>query len=123
MAVIRIVANIASTDLSKAQAFYGDLLGLRLVLDLGFIQTFAGEGSAAPQISVACEGGSGTPVPDLSIEVTDLDAVHRRALAQGLPVEYGPCDEPWGVRRFFLRDPHGRLVNIMAHHVVAAGRP
>ena len=23
--------------------------------------------------------------------------------------------EPWGVRRFFVRDPHGVVVNVVAH--------
>jgi len=76
---------------------------------------FAGGGSAAPQISIASEGGSGTPVPDLSIEVDNLDDVHRRVIAKGMPIEYGPTREPWGVRRFYVRDPFGRLLNILAH--------
>ncbi len=61
------------------------------------------------------EGGSGTPVPDISIEVDDLEAVHRRAVAAGYLITYGPVKEPWGVVRFFLRDPFGRLVNILTH--------
>jgi catechol 2,3-dioxygenase-like lactoylglutathione lyase family enzyme len=115
MAVKRIIANIATADVGKAQAFYGDLLGLRLVMDHGWILTFASEASMAPQISIATEGGSGTPVPDLSIEVDDVDAIHARAIELGLAIEYGIADEPWGVRRFYVRDPFGRLVNILAH--------
>lgn len=117
MAVKRIVPNIAAHDLDKATAFYGDLLGLAVVMDLGFIRTFeAGSAAlASPQISVAREGGAGTPVPYLSIEVDNVDAVHRRAVAMGLPIEYGLRDEPWGVRRFYVRDPFGRLVNILEH--------
>ena len=38
---------------------------------------------ARPQISFAAEGGSGTPVPDLSIEVDDVDAVYAKAVAGG----------------------------------------
>ena len=67
------------------------------------------------QISVASEGGSGTPVPDMSIEVDNVDEAHERALQHGFDIEYGPTDEPWGVRRFFVRDPFGKLVNILAH--------
>jgi len=26
-----------------------------------------------------------------------------------------PADEPWGVRRFYVRAPFGKLVNILAH--------
>jgi catechol 2,3-dioxygenase-like lactoylglutathione lyase family enzyme len=115
MTVLRIVANLAAERLDEAKAFYGDLLGLRLAMDLGFIVTFAGDAATTPQVSIMREGGSGTPVPDLSIEVDDVDEVHRRALAQGFTITYGPCREPWGVRRFFVRDPFGRLVNILSH--------
>ncbi len=115
MAVKRIVANVAADQTSTAKAFYGDVLGMNVVMDLGWIVTFAAEGSAVPQISVAIEGGSGTPVPDLSIEVDNLDDAYRRVQAAGFKVEYGPVTEPWGVTRFYVRDPFGRLVNILAH--------
>jgi catechol 2,3-dioxygenase-like lactoylglutathione lyase family enzyme len=115
MAVKRIVANIATDDIGSAKAFYEGLLDLRVVMDHGWIQTFAADGAAAPQVSIASEGGSGTAVPDLSIEVDDVDAVYRRAVGLGLQIEYALCDEPWGVRRFYVRDPFGRLVNILAH--------
>jgi catechol 2,3-dioxygenase-like lactoylglutathione lyase family enzyme len=117
MAVKRIVANVATegANIDAARAFYTDVLGLRLVMNLGWIMTFAADSGAAPQISIASEGGSGAPVPDLSIEVDNLDEVHQRLIAKGLRVEYGPKSEPWGVRRFYVRDPFGRLVNILAH--------
>lgn len=115
MAVRRIVANIAAADPARGRAFYETLLGLKLVMDHGWIKTFASDGSAAPQISFASQGGSDTPVPDLSIEVDDVDDVHRRAIAGGFEISYGITDEPWGVRRFFVRDPFGRLVNILSH--------
>jgi catechol 2,3-dioxygenase-like lactoylglutathione lyase family enzyme len=115
MAVKRIVANIAADNLERAKAFYVDILGLRMVMDHGWIMTFAGDGSAAPQISIASEGGSGTPVPDLSIEVDDLDGILERVAFAGIPIEYGPEREPWGVRRVYMRDPFGRLLNILTH--------
>ena len=115
MAVKRIVANIATDNLDAAKVFYGHVLGMTLAMDHGWIITLTGEGEATPQLSFATEGGSGTPVPDLSIEVDDLDETHRRVLDAGYTPDYGPVTEPWGVRRFFLRDPLGRLVNILAH--------
>jgi catechol 2,3-dioxygenase-like lactoylglutathione lyase family enzyme len=93
MAVKRIVANIAREQVGRAEGFYGGILGLHAVMDQGWIQTFAAEGSAAPQVSIASEGGSGTPVPDLLVEVDNLEEVHQRVLAAGLPVEYGPMSE------------------------------
>ena len=113
--VKRIVTNIASTDVSKAKQFYVDILGLDIVMDQGWIATFASRAKMAPQISIATEGGSGTPVPDISVEVDDLEEAKRRVLDADLAIEYGPAKEEWGVRRFYVRDPFGRLVNILAH--------
>lgn len=116
MVVTRIVANIAADQPEAARAFYGDILGLEAVMDHGWIVTFAApERAARPQVSFASEGGSGTPVPDLSVEVDDFDEVLARVRAAGLTIDYGPQREPWGVRRFYVRDPFGRLVNILTH--------
>lgn len=115
MAVKRVVANIASVDPAQAAAFYGDILGMDIVMDHGWIVTYGGQGTALAQLSVASEGGSGTPVPDLSIEVDDLEGVLERLRRVNIALEYGPAEEPWGVRRFYVRDPFGRLLNILAH--------
>lgn len=115
MAVQRIVANIGTDDVASAKAFYCDILDMKVAMDLGWIMTFAAGSSAAAQVSVATEGGSGTSVPDLSIEVDNLDEVHQRVAEAGFAVEYGPVSEPWGVRRFYVRDPFGRLLNILMH--------
>ena len=115
MAVRRIVANLAVADPDGATSFYGDFLGLDLSMDLGWIVTFAADGRSMPQVSVMTEGGSGTPVPVLSVEVDDVDHAYRDARGRGLKIVYGIADEPWGVRRFFVRDPFGNLVNILSH--------
>jgi catechol 2,3-dioxygenase-like lactoylglutathione lyase family enzyme len=115
MKVKRIVANIATQDVARAKRFYQDVLGLDLLMDHGWIQTYGSQAEMSVLISVASEGGSGTPVPDLSIEVDDVDAAFDRMKSAGFPIEYGPVDEPWGVRRFYVRDPFGKLINVLAH--------
>src|ERR671924_416707 len=96
MQVKRIVANIAAEDVSAAKRFYQDILGLDVLMDHGWLVTYGSSQKMSVQVGIAPEGGSGTPVPDLAIE-------------------YGPADEPWGVRRFYVRDPFGRLINILMH--------
>ena len=33
----------------------------------------------------------------------------------GLEIVYPLTDEPWGVRRFFVRDPDGTVINVAQH--------
>jgi catechol 2,3-dioxygenase-like lactoylglutathione lyase family enzyme len=113
--VKRIVSNIATHDVGKANAFYKDLLGLDVLMDLGWIRTYGSKAKMTVQVSVMSEGGSGTPVPDLSVEVDNVEAALTRARKAGIAIEYGPANEPWGVRRFFVRDPFGKLINILQH--------
>ncbi|MGH6892753.1 MAG: VOC family protein [Dongiaceae bacterium] len=121
MKVKRIIANIDTQDIAAAKRIYQDVLGLDLLMDHGrlmdhgWIATYGSRAKTSVQISVASQGGSDTPAPDLSIEVDDVDAALESMRRAGFPIEYGPADEPWGVRRFYVRDPFGKLINILAH--------
>jgi catechol 2,3-dioxygenase-like lactoylglutathione lyase family enzyme len=115
MKVLRIVANIEGHQLGQAASFYKNILGLDLLMDHGWIKTYGSNSKMSLQLSFAKEGGSGTPVPDLSIEVDNLEEVLSAVEAAGYPIEYGPTSEPWGVRRFYVRDPFGKLLNILQH--------
>ena len=110
--------GLSAGDISKARQFYGDILGLEIAMDLGWVVTFASTTQMTPQLSVAIEGGAGTPVPELSIEVDDLQEALSRIQAAGIAIEYGPVTEEWGVRRFYIRDPFGKLLNILSHEGV-----
>ncbi|KJZ03597.1 glyoxalase [Pseudoalteromonas sp. CO348] len=115
MKVKRIISNINTPNPEDAAVFYERVFGLELVMDHGWIKTFSSGEEMIAQISVASEGGSGTPVPQLSIEVDDLDTALNRVVAEQIQIEYGPVSEPWGVRRFYVRDPFGYLVNVLQH--------
>lgn len=115
MKIRRIMANTVTGDLDKAEAFYGGILGLDLLMDHGWFRTYGSAETMRVQVSFGSEGGSGTAVPDLSIEVDDLDEAQARCRQVGVPLEYGPVSEPWGVRRFYVRDPFGQLLNILQH--------
>lgn len=115
MTVKRIVLNIAASNPADAEKFYSAVFGLELVMDHGWIRTYSSGEKMTTQLSVASEGGSGTPVPDVSIEVDSLEAVLERVKHHNVEVEYGPVSEPWGVRRFYIRDPFGKLINVLQH--------
>ena len=115
MKVKRIVSNVAAADVDRATAFYKDILGLEVLMDLGWIRTYGSNAKMTIQVSVMSEGGSGTAVPDMSIEVDDVEEALKRFRRAGIAIEYGPANEPWGVRRFFVRDPFGKLINVLQH--------
>ena len=115
MKVKRVMANIETTNVAAAKRFYQDILGLDRLMDHGWIVTYRSSEKMSVQVRFASEGGSDTPVPDLSIEVDDVEAALQRMKKARVPIEYGPADEPWGVRRFYVRDPFGKLINILMH--------
>ena len=115
MKVKRIVADIATQDVRAAKLFYQEVLGLRVLMDQSWIVTYGMDEQMSIQLSFASQGGSGTPVPDLSIEVDDVDEALERMIAAGFVITYGPVNEPWEVRRFFVLDPFGKLINILSH--------
>lgn len=56
-------------------------------------------------------------VPDLTTDdlAGSRDFYHRQALDRSLDIVYPLTDEEWGVRRFFVLDPNGRVLNVMSH--------
>jgi catechol 2,3-dioxygenase-like lactoylglutathione lyase family enzyme len=115
MKVKRIVANVQAKNIGDAKRFYEDILGLENLMDLGWIATYGSNTTSIVQMSFMKEGGSGTAVPDISIEVDNVDEAYKRMTEGRFKIEYTITDEPWGVRRFFVRDPFGKLVNILSH--------
>ena len=115
MSIRRIVPNIRSGAPAQSKSFYSDFLGLDVAMELDGVLTFAAPGSPTTQLSVVRHDESAAPHPDVSIEVSDVDAVYALAVEQGITILYPITDEPWGVRRFFARDPNGATINILSH--------
>ena len=115
LVVKRIVVDIKAEIVEEVRSFYSQLFGLQTVMEQGWIVTLSSGETSPVQVSIATEGGSGTPVPDLSIEVDDVDAVYSQAKDFGYQITYDLIDEPWGVRRFFMSDPTGKVLNVLSH--------
>ncbi|MCX5384780.1 VOC family protein [Streptomyces sp. NBC_00083] len=116
MYVRRIVPNFESEGqaLADSSDFYG-VLGFEEVMNHGWIVTLASEDNPAVQLSLMTKDMTAPVIPDVSIEVDDVDAVHRAMVERGAEIVHPLTDEEWGVRRFFVRDPNGRVVNILSH--------
>ncbi|ARP68822.1 glyoxalase [Streptomyces pluripotens] len=114
MHVRRVVPNIPSQSFDESAQFYG-VLGFEEVMNHGWIMTLAPRGNPEVQVSVMAEDQTAPVAPDLSIEVEDVDAAYAEMTALGAEIVHPLSDEEWGVRRFFVRDPNGRVVNVLSH--------
>jgi catechol 2,3-dioxygenase-like lactoylglutathione lyase family enzyme len=115
MSIRRVVPDIKSQNLAQSREFYVDFMGFELAMDMGFVMTFVSPSNPTTQISVVRDDGGSTVLPDVSVEVADVDQVHKRAVERGLEIVYPLTDEPWGVRRFFVLDPNGTVLNVLSH--------
>jgi catechol 2,3-dioxygenase-like lactoylglutathione lyase family enzyme len=107
--------DIKSKHLDASRQFYVDVLGLEVVMDMGFIVTLVSPSNPTAQVSLMRDDGSSSILPHISMEVADVDDVHSRAVLRGLDIVYPLTNEPWGVRRFFVTDPSGTVINVMCH--------
>lgn len=97
--------TLFTADMARAVRFYADL---------GFALRYGGATSDFTSFHV---GGAylnlarGTPPARLwgrvILYVSDVDAMHARALACGYQPAMPPADAIWGERYFHLRDPDG----------------
>jgi len=111
---MRITASnpvLAVHDLEVSGAWYRDVLGC--VLDdvapgdwrfcrAGDVMFMLGR---CPDVPPASELGDHSYVAYLNVD--DVDAFYRRAVAAGAEVQDPPHDEPWGMRELALRSPDG----------------
>ncbi|WP_327291157.1 VOC family protein [Streptomyces sp. NBC_01198] len=114
MSVRRVVPNVRSEDVAASRGFYG-LLGFEEAMDLGWVVTLASPANPQAQITFLAADLTAPVVADMSVEVDDVDAVYEAVRAAGAEIVHPVQDEEWGVRRFFVRDPHGRVVNVLSH--------
>lgn len=125
MTIRRIVPNVqveSEGQMATSRDFYG-LLGFEEVMDLGWVTTMASPTNPTAQISFFTEERTAPAVSDLSVEVEDVDAVYAQVVASGAEVVREIRDEEWGVRRFFVRDPNGRVVNVLTHLPAVRDQP
>jgi predicted enzyme related to lactoylglutathione lyase len=115
MHIRRCVPDLPVEDTNRAKEFYVDLLGLEIGMDMEWIVTFRSRNNETAQIIVMEKDETAPTRPNVTIEVEDVDAIHREAEARGYEIVHPLNNESWGVRRFFVRDHDGNVVNVMKH--------
>lgn len=117
MSIRRAMPVVRSGDLEASRAFYVGFLGFDVGMDEEGFLMLRSSSTPTTQLIVATGDAADQEVlqVDISLEVADVDAVHAEARRLGLQIVYPLTDEPWGIRRFFLRDPDGLVLNVSSH--------
>jgi catechol 2,3-dioxygenase-like lactoylglutathione lyase family enzyme len=115
MSIRRVVPDITSEHMDQSRDFYADFLGFHVAMDLGWVMTLRSPSNPTAQVILLRDDKTSGPRPQISIEVDDVDEVHAKAIDLGLRILYPLTDEPWGVRRFFVADPNGVVINLLSH--------
>lgn len=112
----RIVAYAGGTELAASRDFYVEVLGMQVTMEKPVLDLQSPDHPTA-EVIIGAQEMQDAP-PDFGVDVGEpaaVDAAHAEAVRRGLRVLYPLTDEPWGVRRFFVEDPGGTVVNVLAH--------
>jgi catechol 2,3-dioxygenase-like lactoylglutathione lyase family enzyme len=116
VAVRRIVAYAGGEELAASRDFYVEVFGMQVTMEDPVLDLRSPDHPSAEVIIGAQEMQDAQPSFGVDLgEPAAVDAAHAEALRRGLRVVYPLTDEPWGVRRFFVEDPGGTVVNVLAH--------
>jgi catechol 2,3-dioxygenase-like lactoylglutathione lyase family enzyme len=116
MRVTGINANLPVADIAAAREFYTGYLGLSVEeFNLGWVARYRSpSGEAAVQLVTADATAPHDSV--ISVHVgAGVDEAYAEAQRRGYEIVLPITDEAWGVRRFFVRDPDGNVINVVSH--------
>lgn len=108
-----LVVFIYVDDLERSSAFYGDSLGLQLVLEQAHCRIYRVAEGAFVGI---CQSEDRPTTPEgviITLVRDDVDEFCGRLVGKGIELEQEPAaNERFAIYHAFLRDPDGYLVEI-----------
>ena len=119
---VGLYAGYVTEDLAANRAFFEGKLGFKPVFESDWFVLLALEGSQigllkpeqqsqAPLFRRAYPGHGAW----ITLSVPDVDEVHRRAQAAGIPIAVPLRDEPWGERHFSVLAPNGLALDFVTY--------
>jgi uncharacterized glyoxalase superfamily protein PhnB len=96
----RVVAYADGDDLAASRDFYVGVMGFEVAMEDPVLALTSPTNPTAQVL-----------IPARGME----NPAYAEAVRRGMRVVYPLTDEPWGVRRFFVEDPSGTVINVLAH--------
>ncbi len=112
---------LMTDDVSASVAFYVQHFGFRPLFENDWYAHL--QSSEDEAVNLGILAGDHETIPEvgrgkasgvlINFEVEDVDAVHERLSAAGLPILLPLRDEAFGQRHFITADPNGVLIDII----------
>ncbi|SDO25488.1 hypothetical protein SAMN04515671_0320 [Nakamurella panacisegetis] len=111
----RVTANLPVTDIEAAKSFYTDFLGFRTEeFNMGWVARFTAP-DGVTSVQLVTHDATAPEDSVMSVHTDDVDGAYAEAQRRGLQIVHPLTTETWGVRRFFVRDPCGNVINVVGH--------
>src|SRR5690606_32282027 len=105
------ITNLHTDDVERARDFFG-LLGLTEDgMNQGWVARFTSADSGAC-VQVVTRDATAPEDSAMTIKVDDVDAAYEEVQRHGYVIVHPITNEPWGIRRFFVRSPDGQVINV-----------
>jgi catechol 2,3-dioxygenase-like lactoylglutathione lyase family enzyme len=116
MRVSGVVANLSVDDIAAARDFYTDYLGLSVEgFNLGWVAHYQSPDGEA-HVQLVTRDAKAPKDSVISVHVgSGVEDAYEEAKRRGFEIVYPLTEEPWGLRRFFVRAPDGNVINITSH--------
>jgi predicted enzyme related to lactoylglutathione lyase len=114
MRAVEAITNLHTDDVERAREFFGFLGLTEDSMNQGWVARFSCADSGA-SVQVVTRDATAPEDSVMTVKVDDVDAAHEQAQRNGYEIVHPITDEPWGVRRFFVRSPDGHVVNVAQH--------
>lgn len=114
MQAIEVITNLHTDDIERAWEFFGFLGLTENGMNQGWVARFTSAASGA-SVQVVTRDATAPEDSVMTIKVDDVDAAYEDAQQRGYEIVHPITDEPWGIRRFFVRSPDGHVINVAQH--------
>jgi predicted enzyme related to lactoylglutathione lyase len=109
------MADLRVADIDAAKGFYTDCVGLtNEEFNMGWVARYTSPDTGT-RIQLVTRDATASEDSVISIHTDDVDGAYEEAQRLGYEIVRPPTNEPWGVRRFFVRAPDGNVINTVRH--------
>lgn len=109
-------------QLQASRDFFVEHFGMKVVFEASWVAMLSSKADGSISLGLmSTDHPSRPPGPEIfagqgmiiTVQVDSAVAAYARLTAGGAPIEHHLQDEPWGQKRFVVREPSGILIDVV----------